>query len=728
MTITTNDVRDEYTASAAQTVFNYTFKIFADGQLNVYITPAGQEPNDSSDITTAYTIDPSSIGDEDGGFLTLDSGTTNGDRVTIVSDIPEARTTDYQNSGDFLPDVVNDDFDTVVSLVKQVEDKANRTLAFQNSLQNATALTLPAPSAGLYMVWNGAETGLENTGVPSVIVPGDISGTLTALKSATNLTIGDFVVTTGYLSSGDGGDNKYEIVAAATGTDDGGSFIDLAGSGLQAKALFPGGEIYVMQWGAIGDGATDCTSGIQAAIDYAFNTGNNNTVRFIAGRYLVTSTVFLHNGAKVEGSNIDNGGPFGATDRPNALADSKGTVILFRPTTQQSFMQMKLPLGGSAAYSGVGIRGLNVWGNTTVDSYHYTLFGDSEPVSSNSLYCFDFNLVQASVVENCQIDRFVSGVREGDRCQENTFSNVIIGFCQEYCVVYTDLTTGVEPTSTVWDKCIFRTALGGVEQKATLAAPSGDSLQIRFVDCYFEDFSENLALIPIGAKNWEFRGCYGESLGVDTSVSTRGAFRVGYAGLGSVLPDVNLNIIAGQYSGPSTAGGTFLSVDTSNGVNIHGGQAKRFSTCIEVDSTNTRDRSIYLMGFTFEAITTFLVGDRDKLVGVFRNLGLDNPSTVVQIESEFMGNPGATLNLIGSVIRMGDSGTASVNPGGDGTASMGLNSLRWSENHTKMLNLQDGITAPTATVGEAKLYVDTADGDLKIIFGDGTIKTIVTDT
>jgi len=267
MTITTNDVRDEYTASAAQTVFNYTFKIFADGQLNVYITPSGQEPNDSTDITTAYTIDPSSIGDEDGGFITLDSGTSNGDLVTIVSNIPEARTTDYQNSGDFLPDTVNADFDTVVSLVKQVEDKSNRTLAFQNSLQNATALTLPAPSAGLFMVWNGSETGLENTGVPSVIVPGDLSGTLTALKSATNLTIGDFVVTTGYNANGDSGDNTYEIVAAATGTDDGGSFIDLAGSGLQAKGLFPRGVRSVKQWGAVGDGVTDDTAATQAAID-----------------------------------------------------------------------------------------------------------------------------------------------------------------------------------------------------------------------------------------------------------------------------------------------------------------------------------------------------------------------------------------------------------------------------------------------------------------------------
>ncbi len=40
----------------------------------------------------------------------------------------------------------------------------------------------------------------------------------------------------------------------------------------------------------------------------------------------------------------------------------------------------------------------------------------------------------------------------------------------------------------------------------------------------------------------------------------------------------------------------------------------------------------------------------------------------------------------------------------------------------------DGIAAPGATAGYAKIYVDTADGDLKVIFGDGTVKTIATDT
>lgn len=46
----------------------------------------------------------------------------------------------------------------------------------------------------------------------------------------------------------------------------------------------------------------------------------------------------------------------------------------------------------------------------------------------------------------------------------------------------------------------------------------------------------------------------------------------------------------------------------------------------------------------------------------------------------------------------------------------------------EFLSVTDGMTAPAAVAGRARIYVDTADGDLKVVFGDGTIKTIVTDT
>lgn len=44
------------------------------------------------------------------------------------------------------------------------------------------------------------------------------------------------------------------------------------------------------------------------------------------------------------------------------------------------------------------------------------------------------------------------------------------------------------------------------------------------------------------------------------------------------------------------------------------------------------------------------------------------------------------------------------------------------------LSLVDGVTEPNTEAGQAQIFVDVADGDLKIKFGDGTVKTIVTDT
>jgi hypothetical protein len=44
------------------------------------------------------------------------------------------------------------------------------------------------------------------------------------------------------------------------------------------------------------------------------------------------------------------------------------------------------------------------------------------------------------------------------------------------------------------------------------------------------------------------------------------------------------------------------------------------------------------------------------------------------------------------------------------------------------LNIVDGVDAPDTATGYAQLYVDAADGDLKVKFGDGTTKVISADT
>ena len=64
MTITTNDDREEYTASSGQTEFSYTFKIYASTDLNVYQTPADNDFNDANDLITACLLYTSDAADE----------------------------------------------------------------------------------------------------------------------------------------------------------------------------------------------------------------------------------------------------------------------------------------------------------------------------------------------------------------------------------------------------------------------------------------------------------------------------------------------------------------------------------------------------------------------------------------------------------------------------------------------------------------------------------------
>lgn len=42
--------------------------------------------------------------------------------------------------------------------------------------------------------------------------------------------------------------------------------------------------------------------------------------------------------------------------------------------------------------------------------------------------------------------------------------------------------------------------------------------------------------------------------------------------------------------------------------------------------------------------------------------------------------------------------------------------------------LEDGVPEPARSGTQAQIYVDVADGDLKVKFGDGTVKTISVDT
>lgn len=67
-----------------------------------------------------------------------------------------------------------------------------------------------------------------------------------------------------------------------------------------------------------------------------------------------------------------------------------------------------------------------------------------------------------------------------------------------------------------------------------------------------------------------------------------------------------------------------------------------------------------------------------------------------------------------------------INAGGN--VGIGITSPSAKLQVAGSIAITDGMTAPSTISGYAVIYVDSSDGDLKVKFGDGTVKTIATDT
>lgn len=148
-------------------------------------------------------------------------------------------------------------------------------------------------------------------------------------------------------------------------------------------------------------------------------------------------------------------------------------------------------------------------------------------------------------------------------------------------------------------------------------------------------------------------------------------------------------------------------------------------------SSSTPDNSHYL---TVSVGTTYAQIDSGKLgSGTQRSLDLAiNGTTYAKLATDgsfqsVSGTKLVKLDAVNSVALVTDTGgvdSSSMTPArvAQGTVST------YAGFTGGYIFIKDGISAPTADVNHAAIYIDIADGDLKIKFADGTVKTIVVDT
>lgn len=312
--INDNTARVQYTATAGQTVFIVPYEFFEVGDLKVY----------NGDTLLAYNVTPSSAsqysvtgaGVTGGGSITLGApGATISSVITIVRDIPIKRLTDFPNAGPFNVQALNTELDKLTAVQQNLEtDLDNRVLRLGDSDTPNTLSAIPnkatrqnkllgfdvqgqpaaydAASLATLVAYatayadtftgDGTDTTFTLSGDPAVIANLDVSINGVTQVPFTDYTLSGTTLTTttpvpnGAVMlvkfkeglpnySGDAQDIRYTA-----------GFSGAVQQNVKTKL-----EQYVSvkDFGAVGDGVTDDTAAVQAAI----NTGK--PIVFPAGSY-----------------------------------------------------------------------------------------------------------------------------------------------------------------------------------------------------------------------------------------------------------------------------------------------------------------------------------------------------------------------------------------------------------------------------------------------------------
>ena len=282
MTVSSTTVKNSYSGNSSTTAFAYTFKIFADTDLQVIIrSSTGTETTKT--LTTHYTV--SGAGDASGGNVTFTSGNTpaTGETVVIRRGVPQTQAIDYIANDPFPAESHEEGLDRATMTTQQMQEELDRS--FKVSRTN----TITSPE-----FTDDATTRASKT------LGFDSSGNLT--------TVANFLPA--------GGDSaEFQYSTTTSDADPGAGKFRLNNATISSAT-----EMYIDDLEYNG---TDVSAWVQSWDDVSGNDTNRGRIRISKTNTLDTWMVFKVTGAITDASGytkvslvyIDNAGTFADDDR-----------------------------------------------------------------------------------------------------------------------------------------------------------------------------------------------------------------------------------------------------------------------------------------------------------------------------------------------------------------------------------------------------------------------------
>ena len=144
MTISSTTVKNSYSGDGSTDQFNYTFKIFADSDLQVIIrSAAGTETVKT--ITTHYTV--AGAGNANGGSITFTGGNipTSTETVVLRRAVPQTQAIDYIANDPFPAESHEEGLDRAAMTTQQIQEELDRSIKLsRTNTMTSTEFTVGA--------------------------------------------------------------------------------------------------------------------------------------------------------------------------------------------------------------------------------------------------------------------------------------------------------------------------------------------------------------------------------------------------------------------------------------------------------------------------------------------------------------------------------------------------------------------------------------------------------
>ena len=144
MTVSSTTVKNSYSGNGSTTVFAYTYRIFADSDLQVIIrSAAGTETTKT--ITTHYTV--AGAGDANGGSVTFTVGNvpTATETVVLRREVPQTQAIDYIANDPFPAESHEEGLDRATMNIQQLQEEVDRSIKLsRTNTMTSTEFTVDA--------------------------------------------------------------------------------------------------------------------------------------------------------------------------------------------------------------------------------------------------------------------------------------------------------------------------------------------------------------------------------------------------------------------------------------------------------------------------------------------------------------------------------------------------------------------------------------------------------